>query len=87
MPTYDYTCTACGHDMEAFHSMSAMLTTCPSCGQETLRRHVGKGAGLIFKGTGFYQTDYKRSSAPKDKSEGAPAKSASPAPAKTGGGD
>lgn len=62
MPTYDYECQACGHSLEAFHSMSAEpLTTCPDCGKDELRRQIGTGAGIVFKGSGFYETDYKRS--------------------------
>ena len=62
MPTYDYRCDACGHEMEVFQSMSDdRLTECPGCGGSTLRRLIGAGAGIIFKGSGFYETDYKRS--------------------------
>jgi len=62
MPTYDYRCDACRHEMEVFQSMSAdRLTECPACGKSKLRRLIGSGAGIIFKGSGFYETDYKRS--------------------------
>jgi putative FmdB family regulatory protein len=62
MPTYDYRCDACRHEMEVFQSMSAdRLTECPACGEAKLRRLIGSGAGIIFKGSGFYETDYKRS--------------------------
>lgn len=62
MPTYDYRCEACGHEMEVFQSMSdERLTKCPKCGENKLRRLIGSGAGIIFKGSGFYETDYKRS--------------------------
>ena len=65
MPTYDYVCDACGHTFEHFQSMSSRrLRTCPSCGKKKLERMVGSGAGVIFKGSGFYETDYKRSSTP-----------------------
>ena len=61
MPTYDYRCDACGHELELFHGMSEdPVTTCPDCGEEKLRRRIGSGAGIIFKGSGFYETDYKR---------------------------
>lgn len=62
MPTYDYLCSNCGHKFEAFQSMKdAKLVQCPECEQNTLERLIGGGAGLIFKGTGFYVTDYKSS--------------------------
>jgi len=62
MPTYDYDCADCGHEFEQFQSMSsASLEICPKCGGKVKRRMHG-GAGLIFKGSGFYLTDYKKSS-------------------------
>ncbi len=65
MPTYEYFCPKCGHEMEAFQSMKDdPLKKCPACGKPSLKRKVGGGAGLIFKGTGFYITDYKKTSAP-----------------------
>jgi putative FmdB family regulatory protein len=72
MPTYDYVCDACGHALEAFHAMSAPpLRTCPKCGKKKLVRKIGAGAGVIFKGSGFYQTDYKSPSRGTEaKSEG-----------------
>jgi putative FmdB family regulatory protein len=67
MPTYDYRCDACGHEMEVFQSMSDdRLTECPGCGESKLRRLIGAGAGIIFKGSGFYETDYKRSRTSSD---------------------
>ena len=61
MPTYDYVCNACEHAFLAFHAMSdEPLKKCPECGKESLRRLIGAGAGIIFKGSGFYETDYKR---------------------------
>ena len=63
MPTYDYDCSACGETFEIFQSMSAPLVeACPNCGGKVQRRIYG-GAGLIFKGTGFYLTDYKKQNA------------------------
>lgn len=60
MPTYDYQCQKCGHEMEAFQRMSdEPLVTCPSCNEPSLKRKIGVGAGIIFKGSGFYETDYK----------------------------
>lgn len=62
MPTYDYACKNCGHRFEAFQSMrDDQLTTCPQCATESLQRLIGAGAGLVFKGSGFYLTDYKKS--------------------------
>ncbi len=61
MPTYDYVCDACGHAFEHLQSMtSSPLRVCPSCRKRKLRRLIGSGAGVIFKGGGFYETDYKR---------------------------
>jgi putative FmdB family regulatory protein len=61
MPTYDYVCSACEHQFEHFQSIKdEPLKKCPKCGKLKLRRLIGPGAGLIFKGSGFYETDYKR---------------------------
>ena len=66
MPTYDYQCDACEHTFEKFQSITAKpIRTCPECGKRKVRRLIGAGAGVIFKGSGFYQTDY-RSSAYKE---------------------
>ena len=63
MPTYDYKCENCDHGFEKFQSMSApVLKKCPRCGKSTLKRLIGTGAGIIFKGSGFYQTDYRSDS-------------------------
>src|SRR5436190_15665940 len=60
MPTYEYKCTACGHAFERFQSMSAEpIKRCPQCGKAKVKRLIGTGAGLIFKGSGFYITDYR----------------------------
>ncbi len=60
MPTYDYECEKCGHKFEIFQSMMAeKLKKCPKCGGK-VRRLIGAGAGIIFKGSGFYATDYKK---------------------------
>ena len=62
MPHYDYRCRDCGHKFECFQSMSDdKLTECPECGGH-LERLIGAGAGLIFKGSGFYVTDYRTDS-------------------------
>jgi putative FmdB family regulatory protein len=63
MPTYDYTCSACGHRFERFESINDDAPkACPKCGKKKAKRMLGTGAGLIFKGAGFYTTDYKKSS-------------------------
>ena len=69
MPTYEYVCQKCGHEFEAFQSMrDEPLKKCPKCKKAALKRLVGGGAGLIFKGTGFYITDYKnKDSAQREK--------------------
>lgn len=60
MPTYEYVCGACGHEFEEFQQMSAKtLRKCPECGKPKLERKIGVGAGIIFKGGGFYETDYR----------------------------
>ncbi len=60
MPTYDYECESCGHSFEAFQSMSdAPLSKCPECGKK-VRRVIGGGSGVIFKGTGFYKNDSRK---------------------------
>ncbi|MBY0307748.1 MAG: zinc ribbon domain-containing protein [Phycisphaerales bacterium] len=60
MPTYDYKCKSCGHAWELFQSMTAKPEkVCPSCGKKTAERQIGTGAALLFKGSGFYQTDYR----------------------------
>lgn len=65
MPRYEYQCGACGTAFEATHKMSdPPVTTCPSCGKEgQVQRLLSAGSGLIFKGSGFYITDYKNSNA------------------------
>ena len=60
MPTYEYKCDNCGHHFEIYQSMKDdKLSVCPSSGKSTLKRLIGTGGGLIFKGSGFYLTDYK----------------------------
>lgn len=68
MPTYDYQCQACGHEWELFQSMNdSPVKSCPQCNKRKAKRLLGIGAGLIFKGTGFYETDYKKKSGPEKK--------------------
>jgi len=71
MPTYDYICENCGYRFEQFQLIKARpLRNCPICKKAGLRRLIGAGSGLIFKGSGFYQTDYRSESYKKaEKSE------------------
>lgn len=63
MPTYDYKCRACGHAFELFQSMTEPVKRkCPRCAKSALERLIGTGAALLFKGSGFYQTDYRSDS-------------------------
>jgi putative FmdB family regulatory protein len=63
MPTYDYVCDACEHSFEEFQHMSEKpLKKCPKCGKRKLRRLFGTGAAILFKGSGFYATDYRSDS-------------------------
>lgn len=76
MPTYDYECEACGHSFEKFQSITApAVKTCPQCRKRKVRRLIGTGAGVIFKGSGFYQTDYRNSSYKKAAKDDKPAAS------------
>jgi putative FmdB family regulatory protein len=60
MPTYEYKCEACGNEFEKFQSITApAIRKCPVCGKNRVKRLIGTGAGLIFKGGGFYETDYR----------------------------
>src|ERR1700691_5095797 len=60
MPTYEYKCDACGFEFEKFQSIkSSAIKKCPHCGKNRARRLIGTGAGVIFKGGGFYTTDYR----------------------------
>ena len=63
MPTYDYRCSACGHTFDELQSFSEpALTKCPKCKKNKLKRLFGTGAAVLFKGSGFYQTDYRSES-------------------------
>lgn len=81
MPTYDYRCDACGHDFEMFQQITEdPIKKCPECRKPKLRRLFGTGAALMFKGSGFYQTDYrsdsyKKAAAADKPSEGSSSKS------------
>ena len=60
MPTYGYVCGKCNHKFDAFQSITAKpLRECPACGRNALKRLIGTGSGIIFKGSGFYCTDYR----------------------------
>ncbi len=73
MPTYDYACDACKETTEIFQSFSEdPLKSCPKCKSRRFRRLIGAGAGFIFKGSGFYQTDYRSSSYQSDAKMDAP---------------
>ena len=82
MPTYQYECSGCRHEFEALQTMNdSRLKKCPQCGKNKLSRLIGTGSGVIFKGSGFYATDYKKKDAPASaKKDSPPAK----APAKAG---
>jgi len=76
MPTYDYVCDGCGHAFELFQSMTdSVKRTCPKCKKKKLRRLIGAGGAIVFKGSGFYQTDYRSDSYKKGAAADAPAKS------------
>jgi putative FmdB family regulatory protein len=78
MPTYDYRCDACSHEYEIFESITAEpQTKCPKCKKKKLRRLFGAGAGLLFKGSGFYQTDYRSESYSKAAAADKPSDSSS----------
>ena len=83
MPTYEYKCNACDHRFEAFQSMKEdPVKICPSCGAEKVERLISAGAGLIFKGSGFYITDHRSESYKKDarNDNGSSAPSSKPKP-------
>ena len=74
MPTYEYECRACGHRFEKLQKMSdKQVRTCPECGKRRVRRLISAGGGVVFKGPGFYATDYRSEPGPKPPSEGSSA--------------
>src|SRR5215813_11638409 len=87
MPTYEYQCDACDHNFDEFQSMTEdPLRKCPQCGKKKLRRVFGGGAAILFKGSGFYQTDYRSESYKSAaRAEEAPKADAKPAEAKGDG--
>ncbi|MFH2145543.1 MAG: FmdB family zinc ribbon protein [Candidatus Omnitrophota bacterium] len=67
MPTYDYECPKCGHEFEFLQNITDKpLSKCPKCNAGKVKRLIGSGSGIIFKGTGFYETDYKRKPSGKE---------------------
>jgi putative FmdB family regulatory protein len=94
MPTYDYVCDGCGHAFELFQLMTdSVKKTCPECGKKKLRRLIGAGGAIVFKGSGFYKTDYRSDSykkgaeADKKSSGGDGGKKADSGPPKSGSGE
>lgn len=93
MPTYEYVCRSCEHEFEVFHSMTEKpRRKCPECGKNALERKIGTGGAVLFKGSGFYQTDYRSESykkaaeADKKSAESKPAAAAETKPAKSASG-
>lgn len=85
MPTYEYACEGCEHTFEEFQSITAApLRKCPSCGANKLKRLIGAGGGLIFKGSGFYLTDYRSESYKKSAEAEKKGGESKPTDAKTG---
>lgn len=90
MPTYDYRCWSCDHRWELFQSITAKpVTKCPECGKQKAERVIGPGAGILFRGSGFYQTDYRSESYKKgaaaDKAAGDSGKSGGKSDSKSAG--
>src|SRR6476619_4107510 len=84
MPTYDYSCDACHHEFEVFEPITAEpQKKCPKCKKNKLRRLFGAGGGLIFKGSGFYQTDYRSDSYKKAAESDKPASDSSSSDSKS----
>ena len=72
MPTYEYECSDCKHSFEKFQNMNDKpLTKCPECGKK-IKRLIGSGSGIIFKGSGFYATDYRKSNSTDKKPNACP---------------
>jgi len=79
MPTYDYRCKACGAELEIFHSMADKpKRKCPECGALKLERQIGAGGGILFKGSGYYQTDYRSDSYKQAQAADKPSADSSP---------
>ncbi len=88
MPTYSYRCTKCGHKFDAFHSILAPpLKRCKQCAKDSLERLIGAGAGIVFKGSGFYVTDYKKGTSQSNEGtsqQGKEKESSKPSPSEKG---
>lgn len=86
MPTYDYECDACSHKFELFQGINDPVETkCPECKKKKLRRLFGTGGAIVFKGSGFYQTDYRSESYKKGASADKPASDAKSSDSKNSG--
>lgn len=79
MPLYEYRCTECGHLFECYQAVGVSPPACPRCGRES--RKVYGSVGLIFKGSGFHTTDYRRAGSSDEKAPAAADKDATPSPA------
>ena len=85
MPTYEYECRNCHHKFELYQSITAKpITRCPKCKKAKVRRLIGRGAGIIFKGSGFYQTDYRSDHYKKQSAADKPGAEASKSASKDG---
>jgi putative FmdB family regulatory protein len=85
MPTYEYECGACGHRFEKYQSMTEKaIKKCPECGKSKAQRVISGGAGVLFKGSGFYQTDYRSKGYQESAKKDVPKKEAPAAPACSG---
>ena len=86
MPTYDYRCKACGHEFELFQSMKdSPQRKCPACKKASLERLIGTGAAILFKGSGFYETDYRSESYKKAAEADKPSQASTDKPGDTAG--
>ena len=85
MPTYEYECGACGHRFEKYQSMTEKaIKKCPECRKSRAQRVISGGAGVLFKGSGFYQTDYRSKGYKESAKKDVPKKEAPAAPACSG---
>ena len=88
MPTYEYVCEACEHEFERFQQMKeSPVRECPECGQQKARRKISAGGGVLFKGPGFYATDYRKPSPEEAKKPKKEAKGKSSESSSKGGGE